>query len=78
MMRLHFSDPNYEWMIQQKARKEWESGRMIDWSYFHNLNRRTFVQRPSKVGMFDSDLVQLFDLQIKSNKILFEQNLKTN
>ncbi len=36
-----------------------ETGGMFDWTYFDNWNRRSSVWRPSKVGMFDSDLVRL-------------------
>ncbi len=32
---------------------------MFDWRLFDNSNRRSFVRHPSKVGMFDSDLVLL-------------------
>jgi len=32
---------------------------MFDWSYFNNSNWRLSVQRQSKVGMFDLDLVRL-------------------
>ncbi len=31
---------------------------MFDWSLFDNSNRTTYVRRPSKVGMFDSDYVR--------------------
>jgi hypothetical protein len=31
---------------------------MFDWSLFDNSNQTSFVLRPSKVGMFDSDYVQ--------------------
>ncbi len=32
---------------------------MFDWTLFDNSNQRSFVRWPSKVGMFDSDLVWL-------------------
>ncbi len=55
------------------------AGATFDWTLFDNWNQRKVVQRPSKVAMFDSDLVRLiqpkFDLKIESNKTLIELNL---
>jgi hypothetical protein len=52
---------------------------MFDWTLFDNSNQRKDVRWPSKVAMFDSDLVRLiqpeFDLKIESNKTLIELNL---
>ena len=31
---------------------------MFDWTLFDNSNRTSYVRRPSKVGMFDSDYVR--------------------
>ncbi len=57
----------------------WGVGAMFDWTLFDNSNRRKDARRPSKVAMFDSDLVRLiqpeFDLKIESNKTLIELNL---
>ncbi len=33
------------------------AGAMFDWTFFDNSNRRKVVRQPSKVVMFDSDLV---------------------
>ncbi len=33
------------------------AGATFDWTLFDNSNRRKVVRRPSKVVMFDSDLV---------------------
>ncbi len=54
-------------------------GATFDWTLFDNWNQRKVVLRPSKVAMFDSDLVRLirlkFDPKIESNKTLIELNL---
>ncbi len=34
------------------------AGATFDWAFFDNWNRRKVLQRPSKVVMFDSDLVR--------------------
>ncbi len=34
------------------------AGAMFDWTLFDNSNQRKVVQQPSKVVMFDSDLVR--------------------
>ncbi len=36
-----------------------ETGGTFDWTLFDNSNQSSFVQLPSKVGMFKSDLVRL-------------------
>jgi hypothetical protein len=34
------------------------AGATFDWTFFDNWNRRKELRRPSKVVMFDSDLVR--------------------
>ncbi len=34
------------------------AGARFDWTFFDNWNRRKELRRPSKVVMFDSDLVR--------------------
>ncbi len=55
------------------------AGATFDLTLFDNSNWRKDVWRPSKVAMFDSDLVWLirpeFDLKIESNKTLIELTL---
>jgi hypothetical protein len=43
-----------------KLRLQWNmgAGATFDWTFFDNWNRRKELRRPSKVAIFDSDLVR--------------------
>jgi hypothetical protein len=49
-----------------------ETGGMFDWTLFNNSSQTTFVQRLQKVGMFDSNYVQL---ELCSTRIIFDGKL---